>query len=324
VTPWLRLRLRLRLRPLRRAPDPAAAFDGVAEAVGRLAALVGAGATPAAAWTYLAGSLDDEDERRMATRIAAAAARGDPVAGLFVSDGPTAAAWRLVGVLTSVASDVGAPLAATLDRTATGLRAIGDLHRAVATSTAGPAASTRLMLVLPPATALLGWGLGFDVPGVLFGSPLGWVDVVAASALLVAGSRWSGRLSRAAGRLDPMRGLRLDLVAIGVQAGLPPLLAADRSERIAASTGVELLVDDAAAVDDAIAFARAAGVPLAALLRAEADRLRRVELGAATARASALATRLLVPLGVCVLPAFVLLGVLPIGVAVFASTGLTI
>ena len=112
-------------------------------------------------------------------------------------------------------------------------------------------------------------------------------------------------------------------MAIGVHAGLPPGSALSRSDAIAEAVGTWPATGaDADAVAEATGFARDAGIPLAALLQAEADRMRRVELAAATARASALGTRLLLPLGVCVLPAFMLVGVLPIGVAVFASTRL--
>jgi tight adherence protein B len=67
-------------------------------------------------------------------------------------------------------------------------------------------------------------------------------------------------------------------------------------------------------------FARTAGVPAVALLRSEADGCRRAARALAARRAVELETRLLLPLGLCVLPAFVLLGVMPIALAIVSST----
>ena len=63
------------------------------------------------------------------------------------------------------------------------------------------------------------------------------------------------------------------------------------------------------------------GVPAVVLLRSEADgRRRAARVRSRPARAAELETRLLLPLGLCVLPAFVLLGVVPIALAIVSST----
>ena len=59
---------------------------------------------------------------------------------------------------------------------------------------------------------------------------------------------------------------------------------------------------------------------MADLLRAEAARRRRTARADGAARAAALGVRLMLPLGVCVLPAFVLLGVVPLIVSVVTGT----
>ena len=73
-------------------------------------------------------------------------------------------------------------------------------------------------------------------------------------------------------------------------------------------------------VDAVIAVAARAGAPVAELLRAEAARRRRTARADGTAKAAALGVRLMLPLGVCVLPAFVLLGVVPLIVSVVTGT----
>jgi tight adherence protein B len=71
-----------------------------------------------------------------------------------------------------------------------------------------------------------------------------------------------------------------------------------------------------------LGFARDAGVPVSVLLRSESDRRRRTARSLAARRAAELETRLLLPLGLCVLPAFVLVGVAPIALAIVSSTGI--
>ena len=305
----------------RRGRDPALQFEGVAAVVERLAALVRAGATPSAAWGYIAASTADESVRVLARAVAEAAARGAPIDHAFraAALGDAGQAWRRIGAAVVLAAEVGAPLGGVLERSARGLRDAADLHRRIAASVAGPAASTRVTLLLPPGAAVLGWAFGFDVPGVLFGS-LGGAALLAVGAALLLGARaWSRRLVAAAARVPWEQGLGLELVAVGLRGGL----AVDRAEAYAdlAAGGVGIdLSGDRAALADAIEFATDAGIPLVALLDAEADRRRRAVLAKATADAEALAARLLLPLGALVLPAFLLLGAAPIGIAVLSST----
>lgn len=66
------------------------------------------------------------------------------------------------------------------------------------------------------------------------------------------------------------------------------------------------------ALRDALTFAALTGAPSSALLYAQAARLRRERHRAAEQRAAALGVKLVVPLGLCSLPAFVCLGVVPV------------
>ena len=67
---------------------------------------------------------------------------------------------------------------------------------------------------------------------------------------------------------------------------------------------------------------RAGRGPGIVLLRSEADERRRAARSLAARRAAELETRLLLPLGLCVLPAFVLIGVAPIALAIVSSTAI--
>ncbi|MET3810191.1 type II secretion system F family protein [Arthrobacter sp. UYEF3] len=62
---------------------------------------------------------------------------------------------------------------------------------------------------------------------------------------------------------------------------------------------------------DALGFAALTGVPSSSILYAQAARLRREHFRAAERRAAALGVKLVIPLGLCSLPAFVCLGIVP-------------
>ena len=66
------------------------------------------------------------------------------------------------------------------------------------------------------------------------------------------------------------------------------------------------------ALRDALGFAALTGAPSSAILYAQAARMRRERFRSAEKRAAALGVKLVVPLGLCSLPAFVCLGVVPV------------
>lgn len=117
----------------------------------------------------------------------------------------------------------------------------------------------------------------------------------------------------------------LDLVSICLQTGLPTeralsLAAAaggnrtglDRLARSLALGEVDDSQDELAAVGRLVLFSRSTGVALAPLLRGLAGDLRRSEHRRRQVAAARLGVELVVPLGVCILPAFLLLGVVPV------------
>lgn len=159
----------------------------------------------------------------------------------------------------------------------------------------------------------------------------GTLTGAAASAGLASGtarsSRSSGRVPAGTSAVDDLA-FDLDLVAVCLQAGLPVDRALDHAVRasgdrsglahIARSARLGLAGDtggertELSAVIAVIRFSSRTGVALAPLLQAHADELRRSEHRRRQIAAARLGVMLVMPLGVCVLPAFVLLGVVPV------------
>lgn len=74
-------------------------------------------------------------------------------------------------------------------------------------------------------------------------------------------------------------------------------------------------------VREALDFAGATGAPSAALLYAHAGQLRRRRKRQAEKRAATLGVKLVLPLGVCALPSFVCLGIVPVLYALLPGLG---
>ena len=178
------------------------------------------------------------------------------------------------------------------------------------------------MVVLPIVGIFFGMALGFDTLGVLVTTMPGIVCLVSGSALLWVARRWNRRLVRAASSTNLTPGLSLDLLAIAVSGGA----SIDRA-RVAVSLALkrsglstDLADADLADADAVLGLSERAGVPAGTLLRSEADRHRRQARGAAERKAATLSVTLMLPLGLCVLPAFMLLGVAPLMITILSST----
>ncbi|MEO8528115.1 MAG: type II secretion system F family protein, partial [Pseudolysinimonas sp.] len=156
-----------------------------AAAVLRLAVLLEAGLAPLAAWRHLG------EQDAVAARIAQVDG-ADRIADAILSatrDDIDQSEWACVAAAWRVASDSGAPLASTLARLGEVLTALDDARREVDVALAGPVATTRVVLALPPLGLFGGALLGVDTLGVLFATPPGWLCLIAGGILLVVARR---------------------------------------------------------------------------------------------------------------------------------------
>jgi tight adherence protein B len=315
-----------------RGNDMVAQLEGVASVVQRLAVLLTAGVAPAAAWGYLAEDAGDGILRT----VAGDAARGVPIAESLVAAVGDAAvaqaraqpqaqaqaqgaqAWRGLAAAWQVATVAGASLAPSLRQFASSLRELAQTHRDLSVALAGPVATARMVMVLPLIGVLFGLALGFDTLGTLFTTAPGWVCLVLGIALMVGARLWNRRLvARAQPRiLTP--GLDLDLMAIAVSGGASLVRASVAVEEARAVCG--LAPDGAAGIESVLSLSRRAGVPAAELLRSEAEEVRRRARSDGQRAAATLAVTLMLPLGLCILPAFMLLGVAPLIISIVSST----
>ena len=292
--------------------------DEVATLVQRLAVLLAAGVAPPSAWSYLVG--DDRDSR-LATvaRAVGEHVPADEAILSIVGTSPDAAGWRGLAAAWGVASEAGAPLAPTLTDLAASLRDLAETGRQVQVALAAPIATARMVMALPAVGVLFGMVLGFDTLGTLFGTPAGLACLGVGVALIAAARVWNQRLVRSAEPGVHTPGLALDLVAIAVSGGASTQRAIHAVERACDRSSLPWEADRAV-VDSVLSLSRRAGVPAAALLRSESAEARRRARSDGARRAATLSVTLMLPLGLCILPAFMLLGVAPLLIAVISST----
>jgi hypothetical protein len=138
--------------------------------------------------------------------------------------------------------------------------------------------------------------------------PAMMLELVAAMLDAGSGIGRSLELVAAAAAPDYQRSLRPVIAALAIGADW------ETSWRGAEGHSAEIL-----ALRDALGFAALTGAPSSAILYAQAARMRRERFRSAEKRAASLSVKLVVPLGLCSLPAFICLGVVPVLLALVPS-----
>ncbi|WP_241990785.1 type II secretion system F family protein [Cryobacterium gelidum] len=249
-------------------------------------------------------------------------------------------AWLGLAAAWQVATQAGAPLAGCLRELAASLRELAQVQRDLEVALAAPRATARLVMVLPVIGIVFGSLMGFDSLHTLFATLPGLVCLGGGALLMLAAASWNRALVRRAAPTDLTPGLRLELMAIamsgggsidrsralvraaaerfGIAPGAGAGAGAGADADAGADAGVRADGDDP--VDRVLDLSSRAGVPAAELLRSEAEQLRRDARSAGQRRAATLSVTLMLPLGLCVLPAFMLVGVVPLLISVLSST----
>lgn len=250
-----------------------------------------------------------------------------------------------------MSESAGAPLATSLERAAEHAEERIDALLGRQSALAAPRATGRILSWLPLLGLGLGVLMGSDPVGVLTGSILGALTGLLGLGLAFAGRRWTAALvhraeaesirtvnagSEAEKPASPAdaapvdTALVLELLAAQLRAGLAPLTALGTlaealnsrplytvCQRLQMGSGWGSAWSGPAAgtfgeLRDALAPAYTGGAPSTALLLSLADAHRLSERRAAERAAGKLSVALVVPLGLCSLPAFICLGIVPI------------
>lgn len=226
----------------------------------------------------------------------------------------TAADGGAVQVAWELCVDRGAALSAVLNACERSALEWERLAAERVAALAGPRATARLLAALPFAVLVLGMLLGVNVVGTLVTTVPGWFCLAIGALCQLLGWCWIRRLLRRAAVAEPAPGFNCEIVAQLVSSGVPLATA---------TAAVDLRWPfGSAARNHALAFADEAGLPPVATLQAEAGLERITAARLALIRAHELAVRLTLPLGCCILPAFIAWGVIPLLLSVIGSLSL--
>lgn len=306
-------------RGRRRRAEPGPG-DDVRVVVMQVVALLRAGTSPGASWSRVAG-------------VGVDLAGVPDVAELSRVLGARHA--EAVVAATRLALDVGAPLGQVLEQVAGTLVAEAEARAERDAALAGPRTTGRLLMWLPVTGAALGWVLGADPVATATDGGVGTVAVGLGLVLLGAGRVWSDRLvssARGADRpgVDLQVVLALVAAALRSGAGVPRALEATgvavggtdggmlaRAARtlVLGATWDRAWADAPAALAPMVRALRGAWLDGAApgeALRAAGDEVHHERRSAARTAAARLGVRLVLPLGACYLPSFVLVGLVPV------------
>lgn len=207
--------------------------------------------------------------------------------------------------LVKISKEAGGPISVALDRLSKVISVREQTRTELALAVAGPKASSRLVMSLP-VLVFLGAGIsGIPIFRTMSTVPLVWGSLALGALFFWWGNRWISKLlARAEPRtFDP--GLELDALSIAVQAGMPLTSAAELVE----FRGIESLGS----------LNASSGIALAQLLTERASQLRQEQFNEDRLLIQKTGVSVLWPLGLTVLPAFVLIAIVPVAAALIQN-----
>ncbi len=291
------------------APDPV-------EAIRTLAALHQAGLSLPSVWAELAS---DPRYGEMPVAITGAIEGGvNPHEALQSLTKNADAPWRALGACWAIARESGAPLHPALEALAEALGDISRTKRQISAALAGPKATMRLVMALPIIGVIGGELGGQSSVAFLFGTGLG-ASVLALGVAMMLGAWWWLRLLAERATPDPdALGLEMDLFAIATGGGALPERAQELVGAVCSEYSLEM--GEPQRLGNLVALSRRAGVPVAGLAKASATLRRDLGRTNTEERLARLGVSVVMPLGLLVLPAFVLVAVVPMAVALWEGS----
>lgn len=226
---------------------------------------------------------------------------------------------------------IGAPLAQILESILETIDEVDAAKRDREVARAGPETTAKLLTSLPLLGVVAGFAVGVDVVGLWLAGGAATVGLAVGALFWVVGVVWAKRLIAAASqegeRIDPVVLVDLLVASLTSGASIPHSLDAlgvacrePEFERCAALLRMgapfdaleEQVSADALPMIAALRPAWTLGASPIPMLRLLGRRIRATRAAKARGEAQRLAVRLVLPLGLCLLPAFVAISVVPI------------
>lgn len=184
-----------------------------------------------------------------------------------------------------------------------------------------PKSSAKLVQWLPLAALLLGQVCGLGSLEILFSSALAAISCVVGIVFLLLANISSTRMIAKAQMVQVDHSVALDAFSMILRDGLSPAIARERLlQTFRKVFETDVYVDAKDEIAQVIALSETTGAPIEKLLRARATEIRFNLQQELLQRFERLSVRLLIPLAIFVLPAFVFISVIPISISLLSKT----
>lgn len=219
-----------------------------------------------------------------------------------------------------LAAELGAPIVDTLRQLAANLEQLAQHGRAQHLAYSTPKLTARLIAWLPTAALTLAQLLGLNPFGAMVSNIAALVAVLLGLGLMALAHTWTKRLIEKAQPSDEDPGQFVDAVAVAMLAGLPINIAVTETKRRYVTVFErEPPIGVLDQINQTAEFTSRTGAAAVTILRALAVDLRRERHQLESEKIDQLSIRLLMPIGLLVLPAFGLLTVVPIAFGFLAT-----
>lgn len=249
----------------------------------------------------------------IAARVLARAQKGGTIADSFACE-PNEA-WRVFGSALEIATVSGAPFSEVCEKMSHAFLKLESLEQRRRVILAAPKATIILLSFLPLIAIFFGELLGLKILQELI-SPLGLILLVIGGLLLTIGIGWARVQIKKVAEADRVAGIEMDLMWVALAGGQNILqsflLVADSADRLS-SNWIRLdNLNQNSKLGIALATAQLSGSPVRPQISVEAQIEREQAHSKLEEEAEKLSIKILLPIGLCILPAFVVMGIVPI------------
>jgi tight adherence protein B len=214
----------------------------------------------------------------------------------------------------------GGPVSSAIESLGEVFRATARHKREIELAFAGPKATAKLVAWLPGAGLILAQLFGLDPLTAIFTNPLALGCLVVGALLLMVGNRWSRSIIRKATPNEDDPGLFFDAVRFGSDAGLPLSKSVEIAEATFRTQLNFLPERSALAQLERIGeLNRSSGASVSKLLAGEAAARREDQWFEEANALAKLSVKLMIPLGLLTLPAFVLSTIVPVAISLLSN-----
>lgn len=288
----------------------------LAHVVSRLSVLLRAGVSLTTAWREVAMTCEPDVAPRV-ERISELLHSGERHR-MAVSQwsGPQSDAWKALGAIVAAADEAGTPMSDALWELSNSLREEAAMRRRLLALAEGPRLTTWVLAGLPLLGLLMAEVLGVGAFAFLMGTTFGMVLLLIALVAIAGAMVWMRSMVIRAFPPGDSGALARELLVVASGGGCSPEVAVKRVVRLLEEHGCDPSADGLVGLTQ---LSRRAGIPISRLARAEA-KWARVEREMLVAdHAARLSVTILIPLGVLVLPAFVVVSVVPVAMSLLGT-----